>query len=265
MCAHGGPRRLSSVTPSVPRGPALSCSRKAAADASLCARPGRNRKARVPLPATALCRRRTCRASACVAQHSTMPSAPLDKACSVVHSASCGRSGETSARRARPMPAAAQAGAWQACGGATSSIHLSSASMRVSAGSRNEHSPKPLPSARISVSAPRGQPPPGSSASRRAKPLGMPGRAAPARVLPRQTSGRIRTSSKETALCISVSPCVGRRLARAEKERVSLPGGDEPRSEGVRTNTKIVSGRTPVKCLGRVLNHSSGRMIENTP
>ena len=197
-CRHGGPRRLSSSTARWPRAPAESKSRSAHGDDSARARAGRNRKATVSLPAAATSRRLTWRASRCVVQHSTLPRAPLAKACSATHLASLARLGETTMSRARSIPADAQAGACSACGGATSSDHFPSPARCASAGIISEHSPIPTRSDRISVSVPRGQPPPGSSSSSALKPLANAGMVALARPLARHTSGRARMSARET-------------------------------------------------------------------
>ena len=158
-------------------------------------------------PAAATCRRLSCRASTDVAQHSTTPSAAFDNACSVAHKTSRGCADDTIASCARSTPAETHAGPCARCGGATSMPLLPSCCICSSAGSNNEHSPNPVPSSRISVSAPRGHPPPGNSASSAAKPLGTEGIFAwakplaepPAERLPRQTSGRANTSSRETS------------------------------------------------------------------
>ncbi len=178
--------------------PAESKRRSAQGDDSARARAGRNRKATVSLPAAATSRRLTWRASMRAAQHSTLPRAPLDKACSAAHKASFVRFGETTMSRARSIPEEVQAGACSACGGATSSDHFPWPPRRASDGIISEHSPMPTRSDRTSVSVPRGQPPPGSSASSAAKPLANAGRGALARPLARQTSGRARTSARET-------------------------------------------------------------------
>ena len=199
---HGGPRRLSKSTASRPRVAAERERRNAAADDSLRARSGRNRKARVLLPAAATCRRLTWMGSIWVIQHSSAPNAPLARACSAAHSASRGRPGETTAKCAKSIPRAAQAVPLSGCGGATSSDQRPSARMRPSTGSSSEHSPSPALSARISVSAPRGQPPPGSSASSWAKPLASTGMAALAKRSAHQTSGRARISARATVAFI---------------------------------------------------------------
>ena len=56
---HGGPRRLSTFTPSIPRRPGESIRRNGAAEASGRARSGRNKNASVERPLTATCKRRT--------------------------------------------------------------------------------------------------------------------------------------------------------------------------------------------------------------
>ena len=160
-------------------------------------RNGRNRKASARVPAAATCRRRTCPGSTRSAQHTTAPAAPLDSDCSAAHSRSRRDSGSTTTRRAQPTPPETHAGACNPCGGAISTNQCPASRMAFSTGSSNEHSPTPTPSAKSSVSAPRGQPPPGSSASSTEKPLDKTGTSAPAR-WPRQTSGRTRISLSDS-------------------------------------------------------------------
>lgn len=218
--AQGGPRRLSRSTPSVPSGPAESASRRGAGDAAACSLDGRKRKASVSWPAAATCRRRTWRASMRAPQPSTQPKAPLASACSSAHSAPLCRAGVMTASRARSTPNAASAGPLGRNGGATSSDQRPSARIRASVGIRRDNSPMPTSrlaveveeitesataSLRISHSAPRGQPPPGNSASSMAKPLASVGRAAEASWSAHQTSARARISSSETVAANAVA------------------------------------------------------------
>ena len=138
-----------------------------------------------------------------VVQHSTIPRAPLDRACSAAHNASRGRVGDAIARRLRSIPQAAQAGALSSCGGATSKDQRSSSPNFPSAGIKRAHSPNPVLSTRISVSVPRGQPPPGNSASSVGKPLETAGTGVLAKRLAHQISGRASTSLSETAAFIA--------------------------------------------------------------
>ena len=188
--------------------PAESKRRSAQGDDSARARAGRNRKATVSLPAAATSRRLTWRASMRGAQHSTLPRAPLARACSAAHKASFVRLGETTMSRARSIPDDVQAGACSACGGATSSDHFSWPERRVSAGIMSEHSPMPTRSDRTSVSVPRGQPPPGSSASSAAKPLPTPGWSRwPGRWRATRRVGRERQQEKRGRRKASATPC----------------------------------------------------------
>lgn len=191
-----------SCTPNRPCGTAQSRKRSGAAEASLAALSGRSRKAKAPLPPAATCRRRTARASALALQPSTTRGAALASACSMAHRASLAArlpaAGVTTARRVKSIPAAAQAGAWGGCGGATSKLQPPSWEFPQTvrkAGNSSETSPRPTPSTSTSVSAPHGQPPPGNSASSAAKPDGRVSRQLSGKPLPRQISGRARTSA----------------------------------------------------------------------
>lgn len=207
MSPHGGPRRLSTCTPSRPRA-AATHRRKGADEDSEAARQGRKRKASPARSAAATCKRRTWRASMRADQHSTAPGAPLARACSAAHRVSLAVPGATTTSRARSIPEFAQLGACTTCGGATRTIHFPSACTVVNAGRSNEHSPCPAPSASTSVSAPRAQPPPGSSLSSGAKPLATVVSAAPTNRSPRQTSERFSTSARETVFILNQAPCL---------------------------------------------------------
>lgn len=149
-------------------------------------------------------------------QHSTAPTAPLDRACSAAHSTSRCSVGASTTRCARSMPFAAQAGAWSRCGGATSKDHRFSSRIRPSADITSEHSPRPTPSTRISVSAPRGQPLPGNSASSSGNPLDTAGINALARRSAHHTSGRAMISLSETAV-FKPTPAPDRALLLPER------------------------------------------------
>ncbi len=199
---------FSSSFPSPPARPR----RKGAADAFPATRQGRKRKLAPCPPAAATCKRWTARASCVALQQMSAAGALLLSACCAAHSASLSRcrrewfvpaGGRTTSRRCSAIPAAAQACACRPYGGAMRSSQPSSAQSRCNAGRRRAISPWPQSSQMSSVNAPRGQPPPGNSASSSGKPLFTAGSAklapAPDRWPPRQRSGRESTSLKETA------------------------------------------------------------------
>lgn len=161
----GRPRRLmmrtdSSLSPSA----ALSMTRSGAGDGTPAATLGRHKQAKAERPSAATCRRRKARALIFASgQASTPAKPPLASSCSTLQATLLPALTTTS--RSSATPAAAQAGACGNHGGATSASQPPSADSRASAGSNRLISPTLLRSTRISVRFPRGQPPPGNSAS----------------------------------------------------------------------------------------------------
>jgi len=191
--AAGRPRRLRIRTDKRPSS-AARVSRKGAGDGVEAWAVGRHRQVRVDRPSAATCRRRSARASRPLSGQSRRPAKPpLASSCSP-HQAACFPA-LTTTSRSRVKPAAAQAGAWSCHGGATRASQPPSADNRASAGSKRLISPRPLRSTKNSVRQPRGQPPPGNSASSSAWPLGTVLSARLGSVSPRQTSPLARTSA----------------------------------------------------------------------
>jgi len=192
--AAGRPRRLRMLTDKPPS-PAVRASRKGAGDGAEAWASGRHRQVKVDRPSAATCRRRSAWAPIPASgQASTPAKPPLLSNCSQ-HQATCLPARMmTSLSSARP--AAAQAGACGNQGGATRASQPPSADKRARAGKSKVISPRPLRSARISVRAPRGQPPPGSSSSSTRWPLGSARSGGLARVSPRQTSPLASTPAK---------------------------------------------------------------------
>ena len=173
--AHG--RRRSARAAAVPRRGASPRARRgtrpaarargAAAPRWRCrAGPGRRHSTPHVRPSrAATCSRRSARSS-CVGSHANAaPHSGACSACSNAHSASFGDCARTMTRRARSMPAAASAGAYGRYGGAIHTTSRPAACTCASAGSVSRNSPMPSRSSRNSVSAPCGQPRPGSAAS----------------------------------------------------------------------------------------------------
>lgn len=146
-------------------------------------------------PSAATWRRRRLRASIPACGQASTPANPSEANSCSTHQAVCFPACRTTIRSSA-NPAAAQAGACGKQGGVTSASQPPSADRRARAGSSSETSPKPLLSTRNSVRLPRGQPPPGNSASSSACPLGIVSPAKLAKVSPRQTSPLARTSAK---------------------------------------------------------------------
>lgn len=90
---------------------------------------------------------------------------PARSTCSAAHKASRLPGARTTARWVRSTPAAARAGAYGRCGGASHTTRFPAAESLASAGSTSCSSPIPSCRPRISVSAAVGQPPPGSCRS----------------------------------------------------------------------------------------------------
>lgn len=188
----GGPRRLSTSTPSIPRRPgehqaqrrrrgfrtARSGRNKTPASSARSPQPaggapGRDRP-RSPSTARRLPRRRPAPAPPPTADRAATPARPRPGA----HN------------RHRPPP---HAGACNPCGGAINTDQRPSSRIAFSTGSSKAHSPMPTSSASNSVSAPRGQPPPGSSSLERWKATGQ-GRH------PRPPAGRARHPGEQGCL-----------------------------------------------------------------
>lgn len=175
--------------------PPARATRSGAGDGVRRAAVGRHRQAKTGRPSAATCSRRSVRASMPASgQASTPAKPPLASNCST-HQPTC-RPAPTTTRRSGTTPAAAQAGACGSQGGATSASQPPAADSRARAGKSRLSSPTPLRSTRISVKFPRGQPPPGSSASSSAWPLGMVAAGKLASASPRQTSPLASTSAR---------------------------------------------------------------------
>ena len=162
-CAAGRPRRLRICTDRPPVSPA-STKRRGAGDGWLAAALGRHRQARVGRPSTATCRRRRVRAVMPLAgQASTPAKPPLASNCSQHQGAS--RPARITSKRSGATPAATQAGACGCQGGSIRASQPPARDKLANAGSSKLISPWPQRSTRISLRLPRGQPPPGNSAS----------------------------------------------------------------------------------------------------
>lgn len=194
----GRPRRLMMRTDNaLSSAVEFNMTRNGAGDGTPAAAVDRHKQAKTERPSAATCRRRKARASMFASgQASTPAKPPLDSSCSTLQAMLLPVLTTTS--RSSATPAAAQAGACGNHGGATSASQPPSADNLASAGSRRLISPTLPRSTRISVKFPRGQPPPGSSASSSAWPLGMAFSGSEASVSPRQTSPRASTSAKAT-------------------------------------------------------------------
>lgn len=161
--AAGRPRRLR-IRTDKPPSPAANARRKGAGEGVEVSATGRHSQVKVDLPSAAACKRRKALASIPASgQTSTPAKAPQANICSQ-HQAAC-LPALTTTKRSSARPAAAQAGAYGNQGGATNASQPPSADNRAKAGNNRLISPKPLRSTRISVKFPRGQPPPGNSAS----------------------------------------------------------------------------------------------------
>ena len=197
------PRRFRRCRASLPCGAGARQIRSAAGEGSFAALAGRNNTTSTSLASAAICSRRSSAyfsagpAVAC-GQARTAPQALARKVCSIVHKVSrreeceeceecegcegcegCDGAGVTMISLAVSIPAAISAGAYGRWGGAIHACQRPAAESRLSAGSRQLNSPipspmppRPLSLAKISVRQPVGQPPPGSSRSSFANPLG---------------------------------------------------------------------------------------------
>ncbi len=193
----GRPRRLMMRTDKSVSLAAFNMTRSGAGDGTPAAAVDRHKQAKTERPSAATCSRRKARASMFASgQASTPAKPPLASSCSTLQPMLLPALTTTS--RSSATPAADQAGACGNHGGATSASQPPSADSRASAGRSRLISPTLLRSTRISVKFPRGQPPPGNSASSSAWPLGMALSGSVASVSPRQTSPRASTSAKAT-------------------------------------------------------------------
>ncbi len=176
---------------------AAKATRNAAGDGMRAAVLPRHRHAKASWPAAATCRRRKTLASSPSPGQARMPAKPPQASnCSTLQ----GRSlpARTITNRSSTTPAAAQAGACTCQGGATRANQPPASDRRAKAGSSKLISPMPLRSTSNSVRVPRGQPPPGNSASSSRQPLEMVASGREASVSPRQTSPLASTSAKAT-------------------------------------------------------------------
>jgi len=199
-CAAGRPRRLrictdKALAPVVDTG--LNSTRSGAGEGLAAVAVDRHKQAKTERPSAATCKRRKVRASIPASGQARTPAnPPLTSNCST-DQAAC-RPARTITSRSSATPAAAQAGACGSQGGATSASQPPAADNCARAGSNKAISPRPLRSTRISVKFPRGQPPPGNSASSAAWPLGMLASGRLASVSPRQMSPRASTAARST-------------------------------------------------------------------
>ena len=196
--AAGRPRRLRICTDKAPAADAgFNSTRSGAGDGLPAVAVDRHKQAKTGRPSAATCRRRKARASSPASgQAKTPANPPLTSNCST-DQAAC-RPARTMTSRSGTTPAVAQAGACGSQGGATSASQPPAADSCASTGSNKAISPRPLRSTRISVRFPRGQPPPGNSASSSAWPLGMLASGRLASASPRQMSPRASTAARST-------------------------------------------------------------------
>ena len=196
--AAGRPRRLRICTDKALAADAgFSSTRSGAAEGMPAVAVDRHKQAKTERPSAATCSRRKARASIPASGQARTPAnPPLTSNCST-DQATC-RPARTITSRSSATPAAAQAGACGSQGGATSASQPPHADNCAKAGSNKAISPRPLRSTRISVRLPRGQPPPGNSASSTAWPLGMLASGRLASASPRQMSPRASTAARST-------------------------------------------------------------------
>jgi hypothetical protein len=196
--AAGVPRRFRMRT-ARPAAEDSNAIRSGAGEDSRAAASGRKSATKAELASAASARRRNSgyRASG---SHATKPrQLAARSACSAAQSASRRPGARTTTRLLRSTPAAANPGAYGTCGGASQTTRFPELVRRASAGRTSCNSPMPSTSARISVSTPVGQPPPGNSASRDTNPVGSAGTTARAGE-PRHTGWRCRISARSTVL-----------------------------------------------------------------
>lgn len=188
------PRRLSRRTRRLAPSPS-SRRRSGAGDDCALQVLGRKTKNRLRLASAASCRRRSTAGPASGNQATTAPTLPVSSARSQAQAASRPLALATS-NRERATPPASSAGACREYGGATQTSHArSSPETCASTGSNRASSPTPVRADKSSVMALPGHPPPGNSASRSAKPVGVPCCVAAASAPPRQMSGRSRRAA----------------------------------------------------------------------
>ena len=163
--AAGRPRRLRICTDKAPAaGAGFSSTRSGAGEGLSAVAVDRHKQAKTERPSAATCKRRKARASSPASGQARTPAnPPLASNCST-DQAAC-RPARTTTSRSSATPAATQAGACGSQGGATSASQPPAADNCAKAGNNKAISPRPLRSTRISVRFPRGQPPPGNSAS----------------------------------------------------------------------------------------------------
>lgn len=200
----GRPRRLMMHTESCPvSATELSMTRSGAGDGACAAAVDRHKQAKTERPSAATCNRRKAWALMPASGQASTPAKPPQASnCSIDQAAflpACTMTSRSSAR-----PAAAQAGPCGCHGGATSASHPPAADNWAKDGKSRLISPTLLRSTRISVKLPRGQPPPGNSASSSAWPLGIALSGRQASVSPRQTSPLASTSAKATGNGVAV-------------------------------------------------------------
>ena len=174
---------------------------------------------------------------------------PLASNCSK-HQAAC-RPARTTTSRSGATPAAAQAGACGSQGGATSASQPPAADNWASAGSNRLISPRPPRSTRNSVRFPRGQPPPGNSASSSGWPLGMVASGRLASVSPRQTSPLASTSARATG-----------NGARAHDKRADRPANqaDGNAFDGEIDFARIDDDRLEIRVLGNQFDKAAAML-----
>ena len=198
--AAGRPRRLRICTDKTPApvvDAGFSSTRNGAGEGLATVAVDRHKQAKTDRPSAATCKRRKARASSPASgQVRTPANPPLASNCSTDQAAR--RPARTITSRSSATPAAAQAGACGSQGGATSASQPPAADNCARAGNNKAISPRPLRSTRNSVRFPRGQPPPGNSASSAAWPLGMLASGRLASASPRQISPRASTAARST-------------------------------------------------------------------
>src|SRR5262245_29994925 len=126
----------------------------------------------MPFPSSAAsCKRRSAEGEPQPTQLSTAAQLPQRRQRSAAHKLSPSERVLTTTTRARSTPQNWNPGAYGSCGGATNTSHFSDRESCDSAGISKRSSPAPDRPTSNSVSAARGQPPPGSCASSSAKPV----------------------------------------------------------------------------------------------
>ena len=238
----GRPRRLMMRTESWPvSATEFSMTRSGAGDGACAAAVDRHKQAKTERLSTATCnRRKACALMPASGQASTPAKPPQASNCSIDQAAFLPACTMTS--RSSASPAAAQAGPCGNHGGATSASQPPADDSWAKAGSSRLISPTLLRSTRISVKLPRGQPPPGNSASSSGWPLGIVLSGRQASVSPRQTSPLASTSAKATGNGVAFMTvlkrlrgsgrrqCLRWQIRLHPAERLSARSPDFPRS-----------------------------------